>query len=170
MLIFSRTKSRIRQFILRSESNFNKGGSVEETLVYMFSPYRKFEFSSPVTLVYLFKNCLSQFSSPWESAEPVFCSGKLGSLPCKNKTKAWLSLIWWKIQICCMLKTRTTDARWGNRLQCMVENPLSRRSIFCLPHQPKFSDFSDLCLHWVSVVRGFYEWDSIVIIILVTPM
>jgi hypothetical protein len=29
------------------------------------------------------------------------------------------------------------------------------RIIFCLPHQPKFSDFFDLCLHWVSVVRGF---------------
>ena len=27
------------------------------------------------------------------------------------------------------------------------------QSIFCLPHQPKFSDFFDLCLHWVSVVR-----------------
>ena len=27
-------------------------------------------------------------------------------------------------------------------------------SIFCLPHRPKFSDFFDLCLHWVSVVRG----------------
>ena len=27
-------------------------------------------------------------------------------------------------------------------------------SIFCLPHWPKFSDFFDLCLHWVSVVRG----------------
>ena len=24
----------------------------------------------------------------------------------------------------------------------------------CLPHWPKFSDFFDLCLHWVSVVRG----------------
>ena len=31
------------------------------------------------------------------------------------------------------------------------------RSIFCLPHQPKFSDFFDLCLHWESVVR---EWDK----------
>ena len=30
------------------------------------------------------------------------------------------------------------------------------RSIFCLPHWPKFSDFFDLCLHWVSVVRGLY--------------
>ena len=29
------------------------------------------------------------------------------------------------------------------------------RSIFCLPHRPKFSDFFDLCLHWVSVVRDY---------------
>ena len=28
------------------------------------------------------------------------------------------------------------------------------RSKFCLPHQPKVSDFFDLCLHWVSVVRA----------------
>ena len=27
------------------------------------------------------------------------------------------------------------------------------RGIFCLPHRPKFSDFYDLWLHWVSVVR-----------------
>ena len=27
------------------------------------------------------------------------------------------------------------------------------QSIFCLPYRPKFSDFFDLCLHWVSVVR-----------------
>ena len=26
--------------------------------------------------------------------------------------------------------------------------------IFCLPHRPNFSDIFDLCLHWVSVVRG----------------
>ena len=31
------------------------------------------------------------------------------------------------------------------------------RSIFCLPHRPKFSDFFDLCLHWVSVVRDFIQ-------------
>ena len=31
------------------------------------------------------------------------------------------------------------------------------RSIFCLPHRPKFSDFFDFCLHWVSVVRGCAE-------------
>ena len=33
------------------------------------------------------------------------------------------------------------------------------RSIFCLPHQPNFSDIFDLCLHWVSVVRGLVELD-----------
>ena len=30
------------------------------------------------------------------------------------------------------------------------------RSIFCLPHRLKFSDFFDLCLHWVSVVCDIY--------------
>ena len=30
--------------------------------------------------------------------------------------------------------------------------------IFCLPHRPKISDFFDICLHWVSVVRG--RWDT----------
>ena len=29
------------------------------------------------------------------------------------------------------------------------------RSILCLPHRPKFSDFFDLCLHWMSVVRDW---------------
>ena len=29
------------------------------------------------------------------------------------------------------------------------------RSIFCLPHRPKFSDIFDLRLHCVSVVRGY---------------
>ena len=32
------------------------------------------------------------------------------------------------------------------------------QSIFCLPHWPKFSYFFDLCLHWVSVVRGSGIW------------
>ena len=29
--------------------------------------------------------------------------------------------------------------------------------MFYLPHRPKFSDFFDLCLHWVSVVRAYTE-------------
>ena len=34
------------------------------------------------------------------------------------------------------------------------------QSIFCLPHRPKFSDFFDLCLHWVSVVRENLYWNK----------
>ena len=33
------------------------------------------------------------------------------------------------------------------------------RSIFCLPDRPKFSDFFDLCPHWVSVVRDMYYFN-----------
>ena len=45
--------------------------------------------SFPVALcLYLFKNGPSQFSSHWESAEPVFCSEELSSLPCKNQNKS----------------------------------------------------------------------------------
>ena len=32
------------------------------------------------------------------------------------------------------------------------------QSIFCLPHQPNFSDIFDLCLHLVSVVRANNIW------------
>ena len=35
------------------------------------------------------------------------------------------------------------------------------RSIFCLPHQPKFSDIFDLCLHWVSVVRAYGDEEEL---------
>ena len=28
------------------------------------------------------------------------------------------------------------------------------QSLFCLPLRPRYSDFSDVCLHWVSVVRA----------------
>ena len=31
------------------------------------------------------------------------------------------------------------------------------QGIFCLPHRPKFSDFFDLCLHWMSVVRDLAD-------------
>ena len=34
------------------------------------------------------------------------------------------------------------------------------RSKFCLPQRPKFSDFFDLCLHWVSVVRDYGQFDQ----------
>ena len=39
------------------------------------------------------------------------------------------------------------------------------RSIFCLPHRPKFSDIFDLCLHWVSVVRECSIWNPLTILL-----
>jgi len=77
------------------ESSF-KGGSVEETLMmYMFSPYSKFNLLFLSLCVYLYKNC-PQFFSHWESAEPVFCSEASVVFLAKTKKKAWLSVIWWE--------------------------------------------------------------------------
>ena len=41
-------------------------------------------------------------------------------------------------------------ARLKIKSQCQISR--YGRSIFCLHHRPNFSDFFDLCLHWVSVV------------------
>ena len=42
--------------------------------------------------------------------------------------------------------------------QALIDNPFCSHSQifsrFCLPHQPKFSDFFNLYLHWVSVISG----------------
>ena len=59
------------------------------------------------------------------------------------------------------------------RLKIQSQSQILRygRSIFCLLYQPRFSDFFDLCLHWVSVVRvstidsfghtqNFRQWDG----------
>ena len=51
----------------------------------------------------------------------------------------------------------------GNSLHCTARPKIQSQSqtfrygrgIFCLPHRPNFSDIFDLCLHWVSVVRGY---------------
>ena len=61
-----------------------------------------------------------------------------------------------------LLQSRTTDAQRGNSLHCTARPKIHShskmfrygRSIFCLPDQPNFSDIFDLCLRWVSVVRG----------------
>ena len=52
--------------------------------------------------------------------------------------------------------TWTTDYRRPVRKLPSLHSKIFRygRSILCLPHQPKISDFFDLCLHWVSVVRA----------------
>ena len=42
---------------------------------------------------------------------------------------------------------------WVKKIwSCLLFIKLCGQSIFCLPHQPKISDFFDLFLHWVSVV------------------
>ena len=38
------------------------------------------------------------------------------------------------------------------------------QSIFCLLHRSKFSDFFDLCLHWLSGVRDFEETNQILLL------
>ena len=59
---------------------------------------------------------------------------------------------------------RTMEARWGNHLYCTTKDHSTYqifrhgRSIFCLPHQLKFSDFFDLLLHWVFAVHVHYKW------------
>ena len=70
------------------------------------------------------------------------------------------------LQICWCLMGLSTDygrpVRKSPSLQSQKSNPNPKfidtvyngRSIFCLPHRPKISDFFDVCLHWVSVVRG----------------
>ena len=48
--------------------------------------------------------------------------------------------------------------RKSTSLHCPKSTPTAKflgtaEAYFCLPHQLKFSDFFDLCLHWVSIVR-----------------
>ena len=54
------------------------------------------------------------------------------------------------------LRTPGEEIAFTARLKIHFHSRIFRygRTIFCLPHQPKFSDFFDLCLRWVSVVRG----------------
>ena len=54
------------------------------------------------------------------------------------------------------LRTPGEEIAFTARLKIKSQSQIYRygRSIFCLPHRPKFSYFFDLCLHWVSVVRA----------------
>ena len=46
------------------------------------------------------------------------------------------------------------------KIQSQIQIFRYGRTIFCLPHRPNFSDIFDLCLHWVSVVRGLDPSDD----------
>ena len=53
------------------------------------------------------------------------------------------------------LRTPGEEIVFTARPKINSQSQISRygQSIFCLPYRPKFSDFFDLWLHWVSVVR-----------------
>ena len=55
------------------------------------------------------------------------------------------------------LRTPREEIAFTARPKIQSQSQIFRygRSIFCLPHRPNFSDIFDLCLHWVSVVRGY---------------
>ena len=57
------------------------------------------------------------------------------------------------------LRTPRDEIAFPARPKIQSQSQISRygSSIFCLPHRPNFSDIFDLCLHWVSVVRGWSE-------------
>ena len=55
------------------------------------------------------------------------------------------------------LRTPREDIAFTARPKIQSQSQIFRYggSIFCLPHRPNFSDIFYLCLHWVSVVRGW---------------
>ena len=57
------------------------------------------------------------------------------------------------------LRTPREEKAFTARPKIQSQSQIFRygRSIFCLPHRPNFSDIFDLCLQWVSVVRGFKD-------------
>jgi hypothetical protein len=59
------------------------------------------------------------------------------------------------------LRTSREEIAFSARPKIQSQSQIYRydRSIFCPPHRPNFSDIFDLCLHWVSVVRGpWTDW------------
>ena len=65
------------------------------------------------------------------------------------------------------LRTPGEEITFTARPKIKSQSQIDRygRSTFCLPHRPKILGFFDLCLHWVSLVRGFgcrpsfiYSW------------
>ena len=60
------------------------------------------------------------------------------------------------------LRTPREEIAFTARPKIQSQSQIFRygRSIFCLPHRPNFSDIFELCLHWVSVVRGLDGQDT----------
>ena len=80
----------------------------------------------------------------------VICSCTKAETVVEFKAKNHKSYIIWTFLIC-----QSMDYERPVRKLPSLHPQIFRygRSIFCLPHRPKFSNFFDLFLHWVSVVR-----------------
>ena len=65
-------------------------------------------------------------------------------------------LVWKYWALASIVSTPREEIAFTARPKIRSQSQILRygRSIFCLPHGPNFSDIFDLCLHWVSVVRG----------------
>jgi len=73
-----------------------KGGSVEETLMYMLPPNSKFEFSFPGFIFCFLRTFLLSFSVTGSQMSQCFAVRTSVVFLAKTKTKAWLSIIWWE--------------------------------------------------------------------------
>ena len=97
------------------------------------------------------KNCSN---SSLKTSFPVLLSRK--------KIIQWLLLHHWLINIqACQgkehgLRTPEVEIAFTERpkIHTHSQNFRNGQSMFCLTNWPKFPDFSDLCLHWVFVVRA----------------
>ena len=86
------------------------------------------------------------------------------SFPCKKMERSQKILLFFlsktpkesnsKIDMDHGLRTPSVEIPFTARSKINSHSQIFRcgRSIFCLPHPPKFSDFFNLCLHWVSIV------------------
>ena len=73
-----------------------------------------------------------------------------------NLKEPWSKLIFYQASSTAKhgLRTPSEEITFTARPKIKSQSQIYRygRSKFCLPHRPKISD--ELCLHWVSVVRG----------------
>ena len=118
----------------------SQGRSSRKSLAILTSPEKKGEIRDCNTAIYDKKQpkpgtiCLQNPASPSQpSAILLFL----------------YEALWYKP------RTRRKEIAFTERPKIHSHSQIFRygRSMFCLPHRPKFSDFFDLCLHWVSVVR-----------------
>ena len=113
------------------------------------------------------KNRLNLFVLIWKKNIKIYCMPHFGSLNCRvyltndahishAKTDVVLKYSLKSDGVHHGLRTPGEEIAITARSKIKSQSQIFRygRNIFCLPHRPRFSDFFDLCLHWVSVVLG----------------